>query len=121
MLNEAASAVLKTQPRRKTEFSLRSNIALASVAIALTLAIIAPLIMLFETAFFNENQSFVGLENFYHYFGSPALLSSVFNSVWVACTATVITVLLASIYAFALTNVNIKGKGFLYWWLFYPF
>ncbi|WP_171249613.1 hypothetical protein, partial [Acinetobacter baumannii] len=46
MLNEAASAVLKTQPRRKTDYSLRSNIALASVAIALTLAIIAPLIML---------------------------------------------------------------------------
>ncbi|MFW1783611.1 putative 2-aminoethylphosphonate ABC transporter permease subunit [Acinetobacter nosocomialis] len=112
MLNEAASAVLKTQPRRKTEYSLRSNIALASVAITLTLVIIAPLIMLFETAFFDENQNFVGLENFYHYFGSPALLSSVFNSVWVACTATVITVLLASIYAFALTNVNIKGKSF---------
>lgn len=112
MLNEAASAVLKTQPRRKTEYSLRSNIAFASVAIALTLVIIAPLIMLFETAFFDENQNFVGLENFYHYFGSPALLSSVFNSVWVACAATVITVLLASIYAFALTNVNIKGKGF---------
>ncbi|MEQ1087978.1 putative 2-aminoethylphosphonate ABC transporter permease subunit [Acinetobacter seifertii] len=112
MLNEAASAVLKTQPRRKTEYSLRSNIALFVVAIALTLAIVAPLVMLFESAFFDENQNFVGLENFYHYFGSPALLSSVFNSVWVACTATVITVLLASIYAFALTNVNIKGKGF---------
>lgn len=112
MLNEAASAVLKTQPRRKTEYSLRSNIALAMVAIALTLAIIAPLMMLFETAFFDENQSFVGLENFYNYFASPALLSSIFNSVWIACAATVITVFLASIYAFALTNVNIKGKGF---------
>lgn len=112
MLNETASAVLKTQPRRKTEYSLRSNIALFVVAIALTLAIIAPLMMLFETAFFDENQNFVGLENFYNYFASPALLSSVFNSVWVACTATVITVFLASIYAFALTNVNIKGKGF---------
>ncbi|EPP9419558.1 putative 2-aminoethylphosphonate ABC transporter permease subunit [Acinetobacter baumannii] len=112
MLNEAASAVLKTQPRRKTEYSLRSNVALAAVAIALTLAIIAPLMMLFETAFFDENQNFVGLEIFYNYFVSPALLSSVFNSVWVACAATVITVFLASIYAFALTNVNIKGKGF---------
>ena len=112
MLNETASAVLKTQPRRKTEYSLRSNVALAAVAIALTLAIIAPLMMLFETAFFDENQNFVGLENFYNYFASPALLSSVFNSVWVACAATVITVFLASIYAFALTNVNIKGKGF---------
>ena len=112
MLNETASAVLKTQPRQKTEYSLRSNITLASVAIALTLAIIAPLIMLFQSAFFDENQNFVGLENFYNYFGSSALLSSVFNSVWIACTATVITVFLASIYAFALTNVNIKGKGF---------
>lgn len=112
MLNETASAVLKTQPRQKTEYSLRSNIALFVVAIALTLAIVAPLIMLFESAFFDENQNFVGLDNFYNYFGSPALLSSVFNSVWIACTATVITVFLASIYAFALTNVNIKGKGF---------
>ena len=112
MLNEAASAVLKTQPGRKTEYSLRSNIALAMVAIALTLAIVAPLMMLFETAFFDENQSFVGLENFYNYFARPALLSSIFNSVWIACAATVITVFLASIYAFALTNVNIKGKGF---------
>ncbi|MFW1923612.1 putative 2-aminoethylphosphonate ABC transporter permease subunit [Acinetobacter geminorum] len=112
MLNEAASAVLKTQPRRKAEYSLRSNIALAMVAIALTLAIIAPLMMLFETAFFDENQNLVGLENFYNYFASPALLSSIFNSMWVACAATVITVFLASIYAFALTNVNIKGKGF---------
>ncbi|CAI3101864.1 Putative 2-aminoethylphosphonate transport system permease protein PhnU [Acinetobacter calcoaceticus] len=112
MLNEAASAVLKTQPRRKTEYSLRSNIVLASVAIALTLAIIAPLMLLFQTAFFDENQNFVGLKNFYNYFRSPALLSSVFNSMWIACTATVITVLLASIYAFALTNVNMKGKGF---------
>ncbi|HCA5021524.1 TPA: putative 2-aminoethylphosphonate ABC transporter permease subunit [Acinetobacter baumannii] len=112
MLNEAASAVLKTQPRRKTEYSLRSNVALAAVAIALTLAVIAPLVMLFETAFFDENQNFIGLKNFYNYFASPALLSSVFNSVWVACAATVITVFLASIYAFALTNVNIKGKGF---------
>lgn len=81
MLNEAASAVLKTQPRRKTEYSLRSNITLAMVAIALTLAIIAPLVMLFETAFFDENQNFVGFENFYNYFASPALLSSIFNSV----------------------------------------
>lgn len=112
MLNEAASAVLKTQPRRKTEYSLRSNIALSMVAIALTLAIIAPLMMLFETAFFDENQNLVGFENFYNYFASPALLSSIFNSMWVACAATVITVFLASIYAFALTNVNIKGKGF---------
>ncbi|AVP35027.1 putative 2-aminoethylphosphonate ABC transporter permease subunit [Acinetobacter baumannii] len=112
MLNEAASAVLKTQPRRKTEYSLRSDVALAAVAIALTLAIIAPLMMLFETAFFDENQNFVGLENFYNYFDSPALLSSVFNSVWVACAATIITVFLASIYAFALTNVNVKDKGF---------
>lgn len=120
MLNEAASAVLKTQPRRKTEYSLRSNVALAAVAIALTLAIIAPLMMLFETAFFDENQNFVGLENFYNYFDSPALLSSVFNSVWVACAATIITVFLASIYAFALTNVNIKGKGFFKLLAFLP-
>lgn len=62
MLNEAASAVLKTQPRRKTEYSLRSNIALFMVAIALTLAIIAPLMMLFETAFLMKISSLLALK-----------------------------------------------------------
>lgn len=112
MLNEAASAVLKTQSRKKSQYSLRSNAALFMVAIALTLVVVAPLVVLLQSAFYDENHHFVGLLNFYYYFASPALLSSIFNSVWIACTATVITVCLASIYAFALTNTNIKGKGF---------
>lgn len=64
MLNEAASAVLKTQPRRKTEYSLRSNVALAAVAIALTLAVIAPLVILFETAFLMKIKTLLVLKIF---------------------------------------------------------
>ncbi|WP_445115911.1 putative 2-aminoethylphosphonate ABC transporter permease subunit [Acinetobacter sp. WZC-1] len=112
MLNETASAVLKSQPRLNTQYSLRANLILCLIAIALTLAIVAPLIMLFQTAFYDDNQHFIGLQNFVTYFANPALLSSVFNSLWISLTATVITVVLAAIYAFALTNVSIRGKGF---------
>lgn len=112
MLNQTASAILKTQTRQKNRYSLRSTLALFICAVILSLLIIAPLMMLFKSAFYDENQVFIGLSNFYAYFSNASLLSSIFNSFWIAFVATSLTVFLASIYAFALTNVNIKAKGF---------
>ncbi len=112
MLNDTASAILKSAPRQTVHFSLRSNLFLVIVAIVFTAMLIAPLYMLFSTAFYDENQHFVGLQNFYAYFSNAGLLSSIFNSIWISVVATIITVFFASIYAFALTNVNIKAKGF---------
>ncbi|MFC2995850.1 putative 2-aminoethylphosphonate ABC transporter permease subunit [Acinetobacter sichuanensis] len=113
MLNQsAADALLKSQTAHRSRYSLRSSMVLAVAAILLTLSLIAPLFMLMQSAFLNEQRQFVGLENFIQYFANPALISSIFNSIWVSLTAMLITVSLASIYAFALTNCNIRGKAF---------
>ena len=111
MLNQTAAAILNSQTRKNIHYSLRSNVALFILAVGLSLVLIAPLMVLFQSAFYDQQQQFVGLDNFKAYFSNPALISSVFNSFWMACVATVITVFLASIYAFALSNVHIKGKG----------
>ncbi len=113
MLNQsAAEAILSSRKSKPSLYSLRSSTVLFAAAILLTLSLIAPLLLLLQSAFLDENQQFVGLENFIAYFSNPALLSSIFNSVWIACTAMLLTVTLASIYAFAITNVNIRGKAF---------
>ena len=113
MLNQsAADALLKSQTAQRSRYSLRSSLVLAVAAILLTLSLIAPLFMLMQSAFLNEQRQFVGLENFIQYFANSALMSSIFNSIWVSLTAMLITVSLASVYAFALTNCNIRGKAF---------
>lgn len=113
MLNQsAADALLKSQTAQRSRYSLRSSMVLAVAAILLTLSLIAPLFMLMQSAFLNEQRQFIGLENFIQYFANPALMSSIFNSIWVSLTAMLITVSLASVYAFALTNCNIRGKAF---------
>ncbi|MDM1758010.1 MULTISPECIES: putative 2-aminoethylphosphonate ABC transporter permease subunit [unclassified Acinetobacter] len=113
MLNQsAADALLKSQTAQRSRYSLRSSMVLAVAAILLTLSLIAPLFMLMQSAFLNEQRQFVGLENFIQYFANPALMSSIFNSIWVSLTAMLIAVSLASVYAFALTNCNIRGKAF---------
>ena len=113
MLNQStAEVLLKNQTYRRPRYSLRSNTVLAIAAILLTLSLIAPLILLLRSAFLNEQQQFVGFGNFIEYFSNAALLYSVFNSLWIALTAMLITVFIASIYAFALINSNIRGKAF---------
>ncbi len=113
MLNQStAEALLKSQSYRRPRYTLRSNSVLLLAAILLTLSLIAPLLMLLRSAFLDDQQQFIGLQNFIEYFSNPALRSSVFNSVWIALTAMLLTVFIAAIYAFALTNSRIKGKAF---------
>jgi iron(III) transport system permease protein len=113
MLNQsAADALLNSQTAHRFRYSLRSSAVLFVAAILFTLSLIAPLILLMQSAFLNEQHQFVGLDNFTAYFSNPALISSIFNSMWIAITAMLITVSLASVYAFALINCNIRGKAF---------
>ncbi|MFN4140398.1 putative 2-aminoethylphosphonate ABC transporter permease subunit [Aestuariivirga sp.] len=53
-----------------------------------------------------------GLENYITYFSTPSLVDSIWNSVFVASFATVITVVLAFVFAYALLLTCIPGKGF---------
>jgi ABC-type glycerol-3-phosphate transport system permease component len=55
---------------------------------------------------------FIGLVNFFDYFGNKALSQSVWNSISVAVWSTVISVTLAFIYAYGMTRTRINGKWF---------
>lgn len=52
-----------------------------------------------------------GIDNYIAYFSNPALSVSIFNSLFVALAATVITVTLAFGFAYALTRSCMPGKG----------
>lgn len=78
----------------------------------LFLFIVLPLSIMITKSFFNMDGDFVGVSNYTAYFSNPALTSSIFNSLFIAGIATSITLVTASIYAYALTSSHIPLKGF---------
>jgi iron(III) transport system permease protein len=54
---------------------------------------------------------FIGLANYARYFSTPAIAASVTNSLAVSAATTVITVVLAFVYAYALTRTTMRLRG----------
>jgi iron(III) transport system permease protein len=54
---------------------------------------------------------FIGLANYGRYFSTPAIAASVTNSLAVSAATTVITVVLAFVYAYALTRTTMPLRG----------
>lgn len=77
----------------------------------LFILIMLPLSIMIAKSFFDIDGHFIGLENYIAYFSNPALTSSIFNSLFIALIATSITLVTASIYAYALTSSHIPLKG----------
>ncbi len=82
------------------------------VAIAgfLVVTLVLPLYVLMSKSLHDATGTFVGLANFISYFSNPALYHSIFNSVAVASVSTAITIVLAFVYAYAITHACIRGK-----------
>ncbi len=72
-----------------------------------------PLLAILQRAMADNDGRFVGIANFIAYAKTPALLDSLFNSVWVAALVTAITVPLAFAFAFALTRSCMPFKSLL--------
>ncbi|MCK6451570.1 MAG: putative 2-aminoethylphosphonate ABC transporter permease subunit [Alphaproteobacteria bacterium] len=70
-----------------------------------------PLWTLLSKSFQNQHGEFIGLANYIRYFSTPALFQSVWNSLYVAITSTVIVLPLAFVYAYALTRSCMPLKG----------
>ncbi len=85
--------------------------ALVALALWLVVTVAFPLWALLSKSFQNRQGDFVGLANYATYLSNPALYASLWNSVFVAALATVITLPGAFIYAYALTRSNMKGKN----------
>jgi len=76
------------------------------------LFLILPLGALILKSIQNKEGSFIGLSNFYLYLQEPALFQSFFNSLFVGITSTLIVIVLAFMFAYALTHSRMPFKGF---------
>ncbi|HVE50377.1 MAG TPA: putative 2-aminoethylphosphonate ABC transporter permease subunit [Casimicrobiaceae bacterium] len=74
--------------------------------------LLAPLATILIKSVQDNSGAFVGLAQFRDYFATPALRSSIWNTLWVALAVTAITVPLAFMYAYALTRSCMPGKIF---------
>ena len=75
-------------------------------------ALALPLGLMLAKSLEGPQDQFVGLANYVRYFSTPALFQSIGNSLWVSALATVITVPLAFVYAYALTRSLMPFRGF---------
>jgi ABC-type spermidine/putrescine transport system permease subunit I len=60
----------------------------------------------------DQKGNFIGLKNYLLYLQEPALFQSFFNSLFIAIVSTIIVVILAFSFAYALTRTCIPFKGF---------
>ena len=76
----------------------------------LLVVLVLPLATLFEKSFRNRDGVFVGLDNFARYFGTPSLVASLWNTIWVSLLATCIVIPLAFVFAYAIRRTTMPGK-----------
>jgi iron(III) transport system permease protein len=75
-------------------------------------ALAIPLYMMISRSFHDARDNFVGLDNYWEYFSTPALSQSIYNSFFVASVSTVIVIIIAFTYAYALNRTCMRFKGF---------
>jgi len=79
-------------------------------AIYMLIALAFPMYAILSKGLQNKDGVFIGFANYINYFESPALVYSIYNSLFVATTTTFITVTLAFVFAYALTRSCMIGK-----------
>ena len=85
--------------------------ALALVAIILIAFLAAPLLAILQQALLGKSGDVVWFDNFIEYAKTPALLESLWNSLWVSTAVTLIAVPLAFGFAYALTRSCMQYKA----------
>jgi iron(III) transport system permease protein len=99
---------LVTQRKHWSEWLGFLGLTLALLVLLTFLA--APLLAILQQAVEDDQGQYVGLRNFAAYLQTPALLYSLWNSVWVSALVTLIVVPMAFLFAYALTRSCMRGK-----------
>ncbi|HMC16830.1 MAG TPA: putative 2-aminoethylphosphonate ABC transporter permease subunit [Albitalea sp.] len=108
VLNLPAAPVL----RQRSHWTDRiAHAGLLLIVVLLLVFLGAPLFAILGQSLQDQNGGFAGLHNFTRYLGTPALLQSVWNSVWVSALVMLVTVPLAFGFAYALTRSCVPNKG----------
>lgn len=92
----------------KEDWIMRIVLALSTVW--LLIAVVFPLYPILSRSFQDKQGNWIGFTNYLEYLSNPNLLTSFFNSFYVAIASTLISVILAFIFAYALTRTAIPGK-----------
>jgi len=108
MTTAAVAAAAPARQLSREDWVMRIGISFLCLFLIVTIAM--PLALLLIKSFQRDGE-FVGLANYVTYFSTPTLVASVWNSLFIAITATVITVPLAFAYAYALTRTCLPFKG----------
>ncbi|MBN8532727.1 MAG: putative 2-aminoethylphosphonate ABC transporter permease subunit [Rhizobiales bacterium] len=96
---------------RRDREALVASLLVGVLALILLLLIAIPLWSLLSKAVQNGQGAFIGLGNFERYFATPALVRSLWNSIWLSALVALIVVPLAFIYAYALTRSLMPARG----------
>lgn len=81
------------------------------MAAVFVVVIVIPLFSMFARSFQDADHNFIGLGNFVEYFSTPSLVVSVHHTITIGVVTTVIVVVLAFIYAYALTRSCMPFRG----------
>ncbi len=84
---------------------------LIGLLVSLLVMIALPLWSLLSKSLQDSQGLFIGLDNFFTYFATPALVQALTNSLWVALITTGCVVPLAFVYAYALTRSCMPYKN----------
>ena len=88
-----------------------AHLLIALIALALIAFLAAPLLSILLQALQGHDGEFIWFDNFVEYAKTPALLGSLWNSLWVSCAVTLIVVPLAFTFAYALTRSCMPFKS----------
>jgi len=88
-----------------------AHLLIGLIALALIAFLAAPLLAILLQALQGHDGEFIWFDNFVEYAKTPALLGSLWNSLWVSCAVTLIVVPLAFTFAYALTRSCMPFKS----------
>jgi len=109
-----AATAMRAAVRQRAHWTDRiAHLALAGVALALLAFLAGPLFTILQQALVDASGRFVAAANFVSYAKTPALLGSLWNSLWVSTVVTLVTIPLAFGFAYALTRSCMPAKGAL--------
>ncbi|HBL56707.1 MAG TPA: putative 2-aminoethylphosphonate ABC transporter permease subunit [Deltaproteobacteria bacterium] len=111
MVFTSINTALPLRPKLSSDDHIQAG-GLTLLAIGLLVAIFLPLYAMLSKSFQDAEGNFTGLANYREYFGTPTLVTSAQHTLTIGVVITVIVVVLAFIYAYALTRSCMPLKGF---------
>ena len=110
MTNNIKNNPILKQKSSKDDLTMR--VCMGIIGLFLAIAIILPLYTMFSKSLENKEGNFIGINNYIDYFSTPALFQSAYNSILISVIGTIIVLLFAFIYAYALTRTKMPFKWF---------